>query len=91
MLSVAYIATFSFALLLFDPNASALSPYGITRIFLTLAIPASLSYILWFRIRSIAQEDFEDRFWDAERQRGLRAGRDRDHDGTVETHERIKV
>ena len=56
----------------------------------TLAIPSLVGYCLIFRARRIAQQDFEDRVVHSERLRGLKAGSDKDGDGTVETEERIK-
>ncbi|KIJ54345.1 hypothetical protein M422DRAFT_73809 [Sphaerobolus stellatus SS14] len=60
------------------------------RIPFALAVPSAIAYCLIFRLRRIAQQDFEDRVVHSERLRGLRAGSDQDGDGTVETEERMK-
>jgi hypothetical protein len=64
---------------------------GILQLLCTLVVPTALAYVLAFRLQNIAKEDFRDRYWNAERQRGVRAGRDEDGSGTVENSERIKV
>ena len=57
---------------------------------LALIIPTFFAYSQLFRIKCIAQTDFEDRVWHAERLRGLKAGSDWNGDGKVEDEERTK-
>ncbi|KAJ3557617.1 hypothetical protein NM688_g1373 [Phlebia brevispora] len=57
---------------------------------IALIFPACLTYALLFRLRSIAQRDFDDRSWESERTRGLRAGSDLNGDGIVDEQERVK-
>lgn len=54
-----------------------------------LSLPSCLAYILLFRVQSISRTDFDDRAWDTERIRGLRAGSDLDGDGVVGSDERV--
>jgi len=91
-LVLAYNICFLSSLLLTEhPSSYLLTVFGSIKTLLTFLIPNGLAYILNYRLEKIAKEDFEDRYWDAERKRGLRAGRDEDGDGSVETSERIKV
>ena len=57
---------------------------------IVLALPTFLAYTLLFRIQNISQRDFDDRAWDSERIRGLRAGSDLDGDGVVGPDERVR-
>jgi len=77
---------------LFSPPLSERYPRAVSQAFLIVSfIPPSLfAYILLFALRKRSQEDFEDRVWDSERTRGLRAGNDLDGDGEVDAKERIQ-
>ncbi|KAI0672484.1 hypothetical protein C8Q78DRAFT_1027516 [Trametes maxima] len=52
--------------------------------------PAFLSYCVFFRMNKVAETDFEQRVWHAERMRGLAAGSDVDGDGKVTDEERTR-
>lgn len=70
--------------------ASRLISNSFLSITLALVLPTSLAYILFFRINTLSQNDFDDRVWDSERMRGLQAGSDLNGDGKVEGDERTK-
>lgn len=55
-----------------------------------LSLPTCFAYILFFRIQNMSRADFDDRAWDTERIRGLRAGSDLDGDGVVGPDERVR-
>ncbi|KDQ51904.1 hypothetical protein JAAARDRAFT_139718 [Jaapia argillacea MUCL 33604] len=57
---------------------------------LSLLLPTALAYVLVFRLRNLADEDFDNRLWNAERERGWRGGDDLDGDGKVDGEERIQ-
>ncbi|PVF96053.1 hypothetical protein CPB86DRAFT_737459 [Serendipita vermifera] len=56
----------------------------------SLGIPAALSMLWMYRMRSKGEDDADRRAWDVERRRGLQAGYDKDKDGKIEAEEKIK-
>lgn len=76
----------------FSPPLSERYPQAVGQAWLvaSLAPPSIFAYILLFALRKQSQEDFENRVWDSERTRGLRAGNDLDGDGEVNVDERIQ-
>lgn len=64
--------------------------YGFIHLVLSLIPPTIIAYSLLFMVGRKSSEDFEDRVWEAERERGLTAGKDKDKDGKIEIEERIR-
>ncbi|KLO20621.1 hypothetical protein SCHPADRAFT_841783 [Schizopora paradoxa] len=76
----------------FTPPLSERYPQIVSQAWLlaSLITPSVLAYVLLFALRNKSQEDFENRVWDSERTRGLRAGNDLDGDGDIGVDERIQ-
>jgi hypothetical protein len=82
--TLAAVFTASFlALLILPVSRWILYPF-------TILPPIVTALTLLNKVRNTAINDADARVWYAERIRGLRAGRDADHDGEVETEERMR-
>ena len=56
----------------------------------SLGIPAALTLLWKYRMKSKGQDDADRRAWDVERRRGLMAGYDIGGDGIIEAEEKMK-
>ena len=72
------------------PLPSVLRNYPLAPLLISLIPPTFVAYVLLFGFEAAANNDMDERVWHAERQRGLKAGRDLNNDGHVDQNERTK-